>query len=78
MWDNIINSGDSKKIVSPAHTKNSHDIHINMDVDVKTNLNRLRVDLIVGDDSVVPSFISYVTKNLSIKRQSWKTNCESA
>lgn len=78
MWDNIINSGDGKKTTPAAHTKNHHDIHINMDVDVKTNLNRLRVDLIFGDDCVVSSFLSDATKNLFIKRQSWRTDCESA
>ena len=44
VWNNIINSGNDKKITHENETsKHSHEIHINMDIDVKTDLNRLRV-----------------------------------
>lgn len=41
VWDNIINSGEEKK--KGTFEKRKGEIHINMDIDLKTNLNRLRV-----------------------------------
>ena len=41
VWDNIINSGEEKK--KGTSEKKKGEIHINTDIDLKTNLNRLRV-----------------------------------
>ena len=44
VWDSIINNGDNKKKETRGLKKHdSKDIHINLDIDTQTDLNRLRV-----------------------------------